>query len=108
VAFELVPEERAHFDQMHVLSFYCSILLMSMRIGNKVSNTNFVKEGVKFFILSSPIGLHDNDFLVKKYLNKSLEFIKFLKGFRPKLDEINLSKFAIIINETYVTLITAR
>jgi hypothetical protein len=76
-----------------------------MRTGNKVSNTNFVKEGVKLFILSSTVGLHGNDFLVKESLNRSL---KFLKYFRPKLNEINPYKFAIIINEAYVILITTR
>jgi hypothetical protein len=54
-------------------------MLMSMRTGNKVSNTNFVKEGVKLFILSSPVGLYGNDFLVKESINKSLKFMKFLK-----------------------------
>jgi hypothetical protein len=78
-----------------------------MRTENKVSNTNFVK-GVKLFILSSLVGLHDNDFLVKESLNKSLKFMKFLKDFRSKLNEINPCKIAITINETYVILITTK
>jgi hypothetical protein len=81
---------------------------MSMRIGNKVSNTNFVKKGVKLFILSSPVGLHGNDFLVKESLNKGLKFMKFLKDFRPELNEINPHKFVVTINKTYVILIATR
>jgi hypothetical protein len=80
---------------------------MSMRIGNKVSNTNFVK-GVKFFILSSQVGLHGNDFPIKKSLNRSLKIMKFLKNFRPKLNEMDPRKFAIIIDEACVILITTR
>jgi hypothetical protein len=81
---------------------------MSMRTENMVSNTNFVKKGVKLFILSSPIGLHGIDFSVKESLNEGLKFMKFLKDFRLKLNEINPRKFVVIINKTYVILITTR
>jgi hypothetical protein len=81
---------------------------MSMRARNKVSNTNFVKGGVKLFILSSLVRLHGNDFPIKNSLNKSLKIMNFLKNFRPKLNEMGSRKFAIIIDEACVILITTR
>jgi hypothetical protein len=98
VAFKLVPEEIVPLRQ-HACVFF---------LHRKSCKANFVKKGVKLFIQSSPICLHDNNFPVKEFLNKGLKFMEFLKDFGLKLNEIDQCKFVVIINKTYAVLITTR
>jgi hypothetical protein len=60
------------------------------------------KKGVQLLILSSPIGLHSNNFTVESMLNKALKLMKFLKNFRLMLNQIKPCKLAIIIYETNI------
>jgi hypothetical protein len=66
---------------MSMLSLSSPVLLVRMRIGNMMSDADLLKERIKFFILSTLVSLHGKDFLIKLTLNKSLEFLKFLKHF---------------------------
>lgn len=59
-----------------------SVLLVSMRAGDMVGNTNALKKGVKFLILTSPISLHGQDLAIKKAFNKLLKEVKLLKNIR--------------------------
>jgi hypothetical protein len=49
-----------------VLSFYNTILLMSMRTRDMVINDNLIKKGVEILIFTDPFSLHDDDLVIKK------------------------------------------
>jgi hypothetical protein len=79
-----------------------TILLMSMRIRNKMGNTHLLKNGVKFLVLASPIGFHGKNFLVKKSLDMILKVTKFPKHIRFLFQEIHPCELAVIINKTHI------
>jgi hypothetical protein len=93
---------KAHFNNMTMLPFSRAILLMSMRTRYMMSDANFLKEAIEFFILTSPISLHCNNFSIKFSLNKLLEIKKYLINIRMLLEQIYPSKFAKIIDEAYI------
>jgi len=47
-----------------------------------VHNSNFIKEGVEYLILSSLVNWHGKNLSIKESLHKSLKFLKFLENFR--------------------------
>jgi hypothetical protein len=49
-----------------VLSFYNTILLMSMRTRDMVINGNLIKKGVEILIFTDPFSLHGDDLVIKK------------------------------------------
>jgi hypothetical protein len=78
----ICKERQANFNNMSMFTFSRSVLLMSMRTRHKVRYANFLKERIEFLILSSPVRLHSNNFLIKKTLNMMLKIMKFLKDIR--------------------------
>lgn len=66
--------------------------------------TNLVKEGVEFFILTTPVSLNSYNFAIKESLNQILKFMELIKNFRFILKKINPNKLAVIINETNIVL----
>jgi hypothetical protein len=90
---------QTNFYYMTTLAFNITILLMSVRTGHMMGNAKTGEEGVKFSVLASPIRLVSKNLAVKLSLHNVLKILKFLKHFRLKLDEIDPSKFTIIINK---------
>jgi hypothetical protein len=68
-------------------------------------NPNLIKEGIKFLILSSQVGLHSKDFSIEQSSNKRLEFLKLVKNFRFIFQQIDPSKFTIVINKAHIIFI---
>jgi hypothetical protein len=58
-------ESKAHLNNMEVLTLCGTVLLMSVRIGQLVSDSMFMEERVEMLILSTPVGLDCNDLLIK-------------------------------------------
>jgi hypothetical protein len=79
---------------------------MRMRARHKMSNPYFGEEELNFWYSPPhhphPVILDNNDFPVKQTLNKSSKFLELCKDFRFKLNQIDLSKFAKIINKTHI------
>ena len=67
-----------------------------------VGYANFIKEGIKFFILSSPVSLYSYDFMIKKSLYGLPKFMKLFKHLKLVLKKINPGELTIIINETNI------
>jgi hypothetical protein len=65
--------------------FCRSILLMDMRAEDKVRYTNRVKEGIQALILTTPVSLHNNDFLINKSLYNILKFLKIFENLRSMM-----------------------
>jgi hypothetical protein len=63
-----------------------------------------VKKGVEFFILTTPISLHSQDFSIECALNKTLESMKNLKDFRFMMNKINSSILVVIINKANIVI----
>jgi hypothetical protein len=61
-----------------VFAFHDTVLLMCMWTQHMMGDAN-PGEGVEFFILISPVNLRGNNFMIKKLLNKSLEFLEDLR-----------------------------
>jgi hypothetical protein len=101
----LRKERHANINDMSMLSFRSSILLMSMRTRNKVSDANLIKKRIEFLIFTTPDSLYGKNFSIKEPFNKSLKFTKFLKNLRFKLNEINPLKFVVVINKTHIIFI---
>jgi hypothetical protein len=96
-------ETNLHNMTMFTLSW--PILLMGMRTWNLMCYAYFGEERVQFLLLSSPVTLHTNDFPIKHSFNKSIKFMKFLNHLWFKLEQINSSKFTIVIHKTYIILV---
>jgi hypothetical protein len=99
-------ESEAYFNNVPMFPFGRAILLMSMRTGNMMCNPHVSKKRTKGLILSPPIGLHGPYFSIKLAFNKSLEITKTSKDIRLLSQQIDPRKFAIIIYETHVILIS--
>jgi hypothetical protein len=67
--------------------------------GDVMGDTHTMKEGCKYLVLPSPIGLNGKDFLVEEAFHKILKLMKFMKHIGFIFQEINPSKFVKIINE---------
>jgi hypothetical protein len=57
---------------------------------------------MKFFILTTPISLHSDDFSTKFSLNKLLKIKKDLINFRVLFKKVYPGKLAIVINKAYI------
>jgi hypothetical protein len=72
-------KRQTDLDNVSMFALGRTILLMCMWTIDKMSYPYSLKKGVKFLILSSPIGLYGNNFLVKETLNMMLKITKLLK-----------------------------
>jgi hypothetical protein len=63
-------------------------------------NTNITKEFVEFNVLSSPVGLHMDNFSIKKTLNMTLELHEHTEHIIFALKKIQPRKATITINKT--------
>jgi hypothetical protein len=72
---------------------------------NMMRDASLLEEGVELLVLTTPVGLGSENFLVKQTFNKILKFLKFLKHLRFVLKKIDPSKFTEVINETYIIFI---
>lgn len=79
---------KPYFHYVTVFAFSCTVLLMSMRAGNKMSYV-VLKKGIETDVLSSSIGLHRDNLLIKKALNQGLELEETPRNFRFVFKEIN-------------------
>ena len=93
---------QAYFDNVAMFSLRGSILLMSIGTRNMVRYANFIKERMKFFILSSPVSLHSYNFTIKESLNQFLKFMELFKHLRLILKKIDPGELAIIINKANI------
>ena len=100
-------KRQANFYNMTMFAFSRSILLMSVWARNVMTYTNFMKEGIKFLIFTTPVGLHCYNFGIKAALNQLLEVEKDLIDIGAILKKVNPCKFTEIINKTYIILIMA-
>ena len=98
----MCKEGKANLNNMAMLTLSRTILLVCMRARNMMGDTNFLKETIKFFILTTPISLHSDNFPIKLTLNKGLKVEKNLINIRTVLKQINPCKFTEIINEAYI------
>ena len=73
-----------------------------------MSDANFPKERIEFFIFASPICLNCKNFPIKLSLNKFLEILKNREDIRFELEEINPGKLAIVINKTNIVFIPSK
>jgi hypothetical protein len=78
---------------------------MSIGTRNMMEDVGLLEKGVELLILTTPVSLDGYDFLIKQAFNKILKLSKFLKHLKFVLKKINPSKFAEIINETYIVFI---
>lgn len=67
-----------------------------------MDNANLVKKGMELVILASPIGLHTEDFPIKKTFNSSLEPEKNLLNVRFVFKAIDPCEFTEIIYKTHI------
>jgi hypothetical protein len=64
-----------------------------------MNNTYTLKEGCKFLVLPSSVGLNSKNFLIEETFHELLKLMKFMKHIRFIFQEINPSKFVKVINE---------
>jgi hypothetical protein len=88
-----------------MFSFYEPILFMGIGTRNMMRDVGLLEEGVELLVLTTPVGLDSENFLIKQTFNKILKFLEFLKHIRFVLKKINPSKFAEVINETHIIFI---
>jgi hypothetical protein len=100
-------ERETNLNNVSMFTLSRSILLMCMRARDKMSNANALEKGIEFLILTPPICLHCNNFLVKETLNKMLKIMKFLKDIRFIFQQIDPCKLAKIINKTNIVFISS-
>jgi hypothetical protein len=74
---------------MPVLALYDNILLVCMRTRDLMLDPNTSEECVELLILTTPVGLHRQDFFIEGALNKTLKGVKDLKHFRFVANKIN-------------------
>jgi hypothetical protein len=99
---------QTNLNNVSMFALSRAILLMCMWTRYKMSYPYSLEEGIKLLILSSPIRLHSNNFLIKETFNMMLKIMKFLKHIRFLFQKIYLSEFAIIINKTHIVLISTK
>ena len=81
---------KAYFNDMTVFAFGRAVLLVCMWTRNMMLNAYASKERVEFLVLSSPVTLDCNDFLVKLTLNKFLEFLEDREDFGFELKQVSM------------------
>jgi hypothetical protein len=72
-------KSKPHVKYAMMFAFCRSILLLDVRARHKVRYTNRVKERIQALILTTPVSLHSNDFLIKKSLYKIMKFFRIWK-----------------------------
>jgi hypothetical protein len=82
-----------------LLAFCGTILLMSVGARDLMRDTQLVEEGVETFILSTPVSLNNKNLPIKEAFNKGLKFKKICENIRFVTQQVNPSKFTIIINK---------
>ena len=87
-----------------MFAFRGSVLLMCVWAGDMMRDAYPSKEVIEFFIFTSPIRLHCNNFPTKRSLDKGLELLKFREYFRFMFQQIDPCEFAEIINEAKIIL----
>jgi hypothetical protein len=65
-----------------------------------------LEKGVEVAILTTPIRLKMNNFMLEKVFNMFLELNKYIKHIRFALNAIKPSKMTISINETDIVIVT--
>jgi hypothetical protein len=60
---------QTNFDDVSMLPFRRTILLMGMRTRDHMHDTNFGEKGIQFFIFSYPVTLNRDNFAIKESLN---------------------------------------
>jgi hypothetical protein len=105
-AYELEPRERALLLQCFYV--FARRLHFVGEHGGKTHDGRFLfcEAGVQFFIFSSLIGLHDNDFSIKHVFNMGLELLKFMEDFRLVFEKVDPSELTKIIDETHIVFIS--
>jgi hypothetical protein len=78
---------------MMMFPFCQPILLIGIRTGNVMGNTNSLKEGIKVVVFPSLVRLN-KDFLIKEPFNKVLEILKLLEYLGFVLEQVNPSEFS--------------
>jgi hypothetical protein len=94
----------SNLHDMAMLPFYRAVLLVGVGVGDMVANADFRKESMELLVFASPLRLDGNNLPIKMTLHKFLEFNKFREHIRFKFQWINLSKFTVIINKSYIIL----
>jgi hypothetical protein len=84
------------------------VLLMNMRTLDMMGYAYMLEETMEFFIFTSPVGLHGDNFLIKPAFYIFLEIKKNLEHFGMFLEQINPGKLAKIINESFIICMFAR
>jgi len=78
-----------------------------MRTRNSMSDSQLIKEGIQSLILTSPIGLHVNNFSGVFSLNMTLKILEDMKDFRLVFEEIDPRISTVIINKGNVIRVIA-
>jgi hypothetical protein len=99
-------KRETNLDNMSMFTLSGAILLMCMRTRNKVSDANALEKRIEFLILTTPIGLHGNNFLIKETFNKMLKIMKLLKNIRFIFQQIDSCELTEIINKTDIVFIS--
>jgi len=68
--------------------------------------TYALEERVQSLILSPPICLDSYNFAIELSFNKILKIVKALKTFIFMAQKVNPSKFAVVIDETDIIIVT--
>ena len=89
-------------DNVSMFMLSRSILLMGVRARNMMGNANACEKWVQGLILPSQMGLNSSDFTIKLPLYHILEIMKTAKHFGLMTQQINPSKFAVIINKAHI------
>ena len=101
-------EGKTYFNDMTVFAFSRTVLLVCMWTRNMMINAYASKERIEFFILSSPVTLDCNDFLVKLTFNKFLEFLEDREDFGFELKQVYPCKFTIVINKANIIFLSSK
>jgi len=78
-----------------------------MRTRNSMSDSQLIKERIQSLILTSPIGLHVNNFSGVFSLNMTLKILEDMKDFRPVFEEIDPRISTVIIDKGNVIRVIA-
>ena len=95
-------QSKTGFNNVTVLTLGSAILLVRVRRRHTMGGTQFVKEWVEFFILTTPISLDMNDFAIEKAFNMFLKLNKHIIDIRFMLKQIEPSKATESINKTHI------
>jgi hypothetical protein len=100
-------KSKSNFYDVAMFSFSRPILLMSVRAGDMMDNAKRPKKlPVKFLIFPSSVRLNTLNSHVKKALNMRLKLQKDVLCLISIVHEIDQRKFAKVINEADIVLVT--